>query len=69
MILKKAFRHRKIISSIINTRKRNMDALYNIYGDKIDQWVKKFRWQRNWMGQVKFQNLWKADGHLWFWLR
>jgi hypothetical protein len=55
MILKKHSDIAKSFSSIINTRKRNMDALYNIYGDKIDQWVKKFRWQRNWMGQVKFQ--------------
>jgi hypothetical protein len=43
-----------------------MDALYNIYGDKIDQWVKR-RWQRNWMGQVKLKNL--EGGWPWFWLR
>jgi hypothetical protein len=49
MILKKHSDIAKSFSSIINTRKRNMDALYNIYGDKIDQWVKKRRWQRNWM--------------------
>jgi hypothetical protein len=69
LMILKTFHIAKSFSSMINTRKRNMDALYNIYGDKIDQWVKKRRWQRNWMGPVKFQNLWKADGHLWFWLR
>jgi hypothetical protein len=38
-------------SSMINTRKRNMDALYNIYGDKIDQWLNRCK---RWMGLLPF---------------
>jgi hypothetical protein len=53
MILKKHSDIAKSFSSMINTRKRNMDALYNIYGDKIDQWVKKSLATR-WMGLLQF---------------
>lgn len=55
MILKQHSEIAKSFSSMIYTNKRDMDALYNIYGNNIDQWVKKWGWRRKRIGATGFK--------------